>query len=99
MTGYDFFAGVTDLRVERNKLHKLSDILFLSLCAVISGADDYEEIAEYGCQKEGFLRQFIELANFSTEKYTVLGSSRKDIEDRLAAQLISGIAPRFSSCF
>jgi predicted transposase YbfD/YdcC len=63
MTGYDFFAGVTDIRVERNKLHKLSDILFLSLCAVISGADDCEEIAAYGCQKEAFLRQFIELAN------------------------------------
>lgn len=58
-----YFRDVADFRLERSKLHKLSDILMLSLCAVLSGAEDFEEIAEYGRQKEPFLRQFLELPN------------------------------------
>ncbi len=58
-----YFRDVADFRLERSKLHKLSDILMLSLCAVLSGAEDFEEIAEYGRQIEPFLRQFLELPN------------------------------------
>lgn len=35
----------------------------ISLCSVISGADDFEEIAEYGRQKEDFLRCLLILPN------------------------------------
>ena len=35
----------------------------LSLCAVLSGADDFEDMENYGRQKEGFLRQFLVLPN------------------------------------
>lgn len=58
-----YFAEVPDFRITRSKLHRLSDILMLSLCAVLSGAQDFEEIAEYGRQKEGFLRGFLSLPN------------------------------------
>lgn len=58
-----FFEGVPDFRLERKKLHLLTDILMLSLCAVISGANDYEEIEAYGRQKESFLRVFLKLSN------------------------------------
>ncbi len=43
--------------------YKLSEILVISLCGVLSGADDFEEIVEYSHQKEDFLRQFLELKN------------------------------------
>ena len=39
-----FFEEVPDFRLERRKLHKLSDILLLSLCAVLSGAEDFEDM-------------------------------------------------------
>lgn len=52
-----------DPRVERSKLHKLTDIMFIALCAVISGADSFEEMVEYGRSKESFLRRFLELPN------------------------------------
>ncbi len=43
------FADVPDPRIETaNKLHKLTDILVIATCAVIAGADGWEEIAEYG---------------------------------------------------
>lgn len=59
----EIFNEVPDFRVINRTDHILSEILVISLCAVISGADDFEEIAEYGRQKEAFLRQFLELPN------------------------------------
>lgn len=58
-----FFEEVPDFRLDRMKLHKLRDIPMLSLCAVLSGAEDFEDMENYGRQKEDFLRQFLELAN------------------------------------
>jgi predicted transposase YbfD/YdcC len=58
------FADLPDPRIETaNKLHKLTDILVLATCAVIAGADGWEEIAEYGKSKEEFFRRFLELPN------------------------------------
>lgn len=57
------FSEVPDFRVVNRSDHKLVDILIISLCGVISGADDFEEIAEYGRQKHSFLKRFLELPN------------------------------------
>lgn len=58
-----FFEEVPDFRLDRKKLHTLSDILMLSLCSVLSGAEDFEDMKNYGRQKEAFLPQFLELPN------------------------------------
>lgn len=58
-----FFGSVPDFRKNRRKKHQLVDILVIALCAVISGADDFEEIEAYGRKKEGFLRTFLCLPN------------------------------------
>jgi predicted transposase YbfD/YdcC len=58
------FADLPDPRIETaNKLHPLTDILVIATCAVIAGADGWEEIAEYGRSKEEFFRRFLELPN------------------------------------
>jgi predicted transposase YbfD/YdcC len=58
------FADLPDPRIETaNKLHPLTDILVIATCAVIAGADGWEEIAEYGRSKEAFFRRFLELPN------------------------------------
>ena len=59
----EIFEKVSDFRVINRSWHKLSEILVLSLCAMLSGADDFEEIEEYGHQKEEFLRSFLVLKN------------------------------------
>lgn len=59
----NFFSGVRDYRVQGRIRHLLSDILMLSLCAVLSGADDFEEIEDYGKEKEIFLKTFLALPN------------------------------------
>lgn len=58
----EIFESVPDFRREGQVTHMLSSILVISLCAVLSGADDFEEIAEYGEEHEDFLRRFICLA-------------------------------------
>lgn len=58
-----FFAGVEDFRLDRRKKHQLIDILVIALCAIVSGADDFEEIEAYGKRKESFLKGFLALPN------------------------------------
>jgi len=54
---------IVDLRIERTKRHLLSDILTLAVLAVIAGAEGWEDIEEFGKQKQQWLRQFLPLAN------------------------------------
>lgn len=58
-----FFQDVPDFRINRRKRHKLIDILAISVCAAVCGANDFEEIAMYGKQKIEYLRTFLELPN------------------------------------
>lgn len=63
MNWQKFFGDVPDFRINRRKKHNLVDILVIALCAIVSGADDFEEIEAYGKRKEAFLRGFLELPN------------------------------------
>jgi predicted transposase YbfD/YdcC len=56
------FADLPDPRRDtKNKVHRLTDILTIATCAVIAGAEGWDEIAEYGQLKEPFFRRFLEL--------------------------------------
>lgn len=57
------FSLVEDPRVERHKRHMLIDIIILSICAVISGADGWEAIEQFGKNKQDWLRKWIDLEN------------------------------------
>lgn len=58
------FDDLPDPRREtKNKLHALTDILTIAICAIISGAEGWEQIEEYGRRKEAFFRRFLPLAN------------------------------------
>lgn len=57
----EHFASVPDPRIERHRWHKLSDILVIAVCAVLSGAESYPAIEDFGSEREGWLSQFLEL--------------------------------------
>lgn len=57
------FGALPDPRIERKKLHKLMDILVLTLCAVMSGATSWETIEDYAKGKKEWLKTFLELPN------------------------------------
>lgn len=59
----DYFADLADPRIEDRCDHKLIDILFIAVCAVICGADGFTDMEEFGLSKETWLRQFLELPN------------------------------------
>ena len=62
-TQINFFRTVTDPRVLRTQKHSLESILFISLCAVICGAESWNEIEDYGNAKIDWLEKFLHLPN------------------------------------
>lgn len=58
---FEHFADLPDPRIERTKQHKLLDILFITVAAVLSGCDDWNAIELYGEAKEEWLRRYLEL--------------------------------------
>ena len=57
----DHFNELEDPRIERTKLHKLIDIITITICAVICGADGWADIELYGKCKYKWLKKFLEL--------------------------------------
>lgn len=55
------FESLKDPRVERTRRHKLMDIMVISVMAVISYADGWDDIVEYAKVREEWLRTFLEL--------------------------------------
>ncbi len=57
------FGSIEDPRLDRQKRHSLLDIMAISICAAIAGADSWTEIADFGRAKEDWLRTFLKLPN------------------------------------
>lgn len=57
------FSDLADPRVDRTKLHKLVDILVIAICAVIAGADNWEDVEAFGKAKVEWFQTFLELPN------------------------------------
>ena len=55
-----YFENVQDPR-HHNKVHKLIDIIIISICAVVAGADTYEQIENFGKKRKKWLQKFLEL--------------------------------------
>jgi len=55
----DIFGQLDDPRIERKKLHPMPEILLLTLCAVICGAESWDDIEMFGKSKLAFLRHYL----------------------------------------
>jgi hypothetical protein len=57
----DHFSSLSDPRIFLKTRHKLVDVIVITLCAVIAGADDWVQIAAFGEDKHQRLKTFLEL--------------------------------------
>ena len=55
------FSILRDPRMQKKKRHRLIDILVIAICAVICGAEGWEEMERYGVAKFEWLKTFLEL--------------------------------------
>lgn len=59
-TGFlDIFSELDDPRIERRKLHPMPEILLLTLCAVISDSDSWDDIEIFGKTHLDFLQGYL----------------------------------------
>ncbi len=56
-----YFSELRDPRIERNREHVLEEILLIAIAAVLSGAESWNDIADYGEDKLEWLKTFLTL--------------------------------------
>jgi len=57
------FSKLKDPRRAHRRLHLLQDIILIALCAVIAGAQDWQEIETFGRKRRDWLKRFLKLPN------------------------------------
>jgi hypothetical protein len=59
----DWFVDLVDPRISRCRRHDRLDIVTIAVCAVISGADTFVDIADWGHAKRDWLEDWLALPN------------------------------------
>jgi predicted transposase YbfD/YdcC len=59
----EIFSKVQDPRIESRCLHKLTDVLFIAFCTLLSNGNDFEDMVEFGHQRRDWLEEILELPN------------------------------------
>jgi predicted transposase YbfD/YdcC len=81
------FGRLKDPRRAHRRLHLLSDVLAIALCAVIAGAQDWQEVETFGRKRHGWLKGFLKLPH---------GVPSHDTFERVFDRLDPGA---FQACF
>jgi predicted transposase YbfD/YdcC len=58
-----YFRQLKDPRRRHRRRHLLQDIIVVALCAVIAGAQDWQEIETFGRKRLAWLKRFLKLPN------------------------------------
>jgi predicted transposase YbfD/YdcC len=57
----EYFAELPDPRQKPNREHRLIDILVITICAAICGADDWVAVEQFGLARQAWFESFLEL--------------------------------------
>jgi predicted transposase YbfD/YdcC len=89
------FSDLADPRVERTRHHKLLDIVGLTVCAVIAGADDWVHVEYFGKAKIDWLKTFLDLPN-GIPSHDTIGRVFASLDSEKFAEGFSGWVAGFS---
>jgi predicted transposase YbfD/YdcC len=93
----DDFATLTDPRSRRNQLYRVDEILLLSLCASICGAEGWQDVEDFGKLKIDDLRQYLDYEN-GTPSDDTLRRFYRNIDpnefEKLFRKWVEGIAKK-----
>lgn len=56
-----YFRTLRDPRRRHRRLHRLLDIVVIAICAVLCGADNWQEVATFGQCRQAWLKRFLAL--------------------------------------
>ena len=91
----DLFQQLDDPRSSKNRRYRLDEVLFLCVCAVLSGAEGWSAIAQFGQAKLDWFRRFLPYENgIPNEDSIAWIIGRLDVKrfEQCFAQWVSGIA-------
>jgi len=92
----DFVIGIHDPRATGRTDHNFVDILVLALCAVMAGAEGWDDIEDWGSKNEAMLREYLRFPNcipgHDTIRRVFEVLERKEVEMRFA-DWVSHICP------
>jgi len=60
---HDHFRDLKDPRVERTRRHPLINVVFIAVCGVLSGANSFAAIHEFGCDRRQWFARYLDLTN------------------------------------
>ncbi len=60
---FDHFDELEDPRIDRSKRYMMSEIIFLTLCGIISGCKGWIDLEDYGTSHLEFLRKYLPYKN------------------------------------
>jgi predicted transposase YbfD/YdcC len=93
----DNFAELSDPRSERNQLYRIEEILLLSLCASLCGAEGWQDVEDFGKLKIRYLRQYLNYENGTPSDDTLRRFYRNinpDEFEKLFREWVGGIAKK-----
>ena len=59
----EHFSSIADPRIKKKTRHNLEDILVITICAAVCGANNWVAVETYGKAKCDWLKTFLELPN------------------------------------
>jgi hypothetical protein len=83
-----YFSKIEDPRIEGKITHSLDNIFFMTICAVICGADGWSAIASFCKAKEPWFKQYLDIPN-GTPSHDTLGMLFARIDPELFQQCFS----------
>ena len=81
------FSTLEDPRMDRQKKHQLQDILLITLCAVICGADNWVMVEPFGKAKKAWFTQLLGLEH-GIPSHDTFGAVFSAIDSRVFGQLV-----------